>query len=72
MKGVTLEGVAAIMVVGGALPKLMERGVIAPEYFPLMRHLYEVVALDEPLDMLWSAFFGGESRGKAEARTITK
>ncbi|HET6662172.1 MAG TPA: hypothetical protein VFH16_19870 [Rubrobacter sp.] len=72
MKGVTLEGVAAIRVVGGALPKLMERGVIFQEDFPLMRHLYEVVALDEPLDMPWSAFFGGESRGKAEARTITK
>jgi glycerol-3-phosphate dehydrogenase (NAD(P)+) len=65
MKGVTLEGVAAIRVVGGALPKLTERGVIAPEDFPLMRHLYEVVALDEPLDMPWSAFFGGESRRKA-------
>jgi glycerol-3-phosphate dehydrogenase (NAD(P)+) len=66
MKGVTLEGVAAIRVVGGALPKLTERGVIAPEDFPLMSHLYEVVALDEPLDMPWSAFFGGESRKKAE------
>jgi hypothetical protein len=29
-----------------------------------MRHLYEVVALDEPLDMPWSAFFGGESSRK--------
>src|SRR5215217_1584316 len=72
MKGVTLEGVAAIRVVGGALPKLMERGVIAPEDFPLMRHLYEVVALDEPLDMPWSAFFGGESRRKAGVSTIKK
>ena len=72
MKGVTLEGVAAIRVVGGALPKLIERNVIAPEDFPLMRHLYEVVALDEPLDMPWSTFFGGESRRKAGVRTIKK
>jgi glycerol-3-phosphate dehydrogenase (NAD(P)+) len=72
MKGVTLEGVAAIRVVGGALPKLIERDVIAPVDFPLMRHLYEVVALDEPLDMPWSTFFGGESCRKAVVRKIEK
>jgi glycerol-3-phosphate dehydrogenase (NAD(P)+) len=60
MKGVTLEGVAAIEVIGGALQRLAERGVVREGDFPLMRHLYEVVALDEPLDMPWSAFFGGE------------
>ncbi|HET7478651.1 MAG TPA: hypothetical protein VFJ72_03945 [Rubrobacteraceae bacterium] len=61
MKGVTLEGVAAIEVIGGALPKLTERGVVAEEDFPLLRHLYEVVALDRPVDMPWSTFFGGEA-----------
>lgn len=60
MKGVTLEGVAAIGVVGGALERLTERGVVAPEDFPLMRHLHEVVALDEPVDVPWESFFGGE------------
>jgi glycerol-3-phosphate dehydrogenase (NAD(P)+) len=60
MKGVTLEGVAAIRVIGGALPKLTERGVIGEEDFPLMRHLHAVVALDEPVDMPWEKFFGGE------------
>src|SRR5215217_7831752 len=50
MPGVTLEGAAAIEVIGGALPKLTERGIIGPEDFPLMRHLHSVVALDEPLD----------------------
>lgn len=60
MKGVTLEGVAAINVIGGALPKLAERGVVSPEDFPLMRHLYEVVANDAPVDMPWGTFFGGE------------
>lgn len=58
MKGVTLEGVAAIEVIGGALPKLTERGLVAPEDFPLMRHLYAVVAEDEPVDMPWDTFFG--------------
>ncbi len=60
MKGVTLEGVAAIRVIGGALPKLTERGVIGEEDFPLMRHLHAVVALDEPVNMPWEKFFGGE------------
>src|SRR5829696_7805167 len=60
MKDVTLEGVAAIRVLGGALEKLSERGLVAAEDFPLMRHLFDVVARDEPLDMPWSTFFGGE------------
>ena len=25
-----------------------------------MRHLYEIIELDEPLDMPWEMFFGGE------------
>jgi glycerol-3-phosphate dehydrogenase (NAD(P)+) len=60
MKGVTLEGVAAIGVVGEALEKLTGRGLVAAEDFPLMRHLYDIVAKDEPVDMPWSTFFGGE------------
>jgi glycerol-3-phosphate dehydrogenase (NAD(P)+) len=62
MPGVTLEGAAAIAVIGGALPKLTERGIVEQGDFPLMRHLHSVVALDEPLDMPWSTFFGGEDR----------
>jgi glycerol-3-phosphate dehydrogenase (NAD(P)+) len=62
MPGVTLEGAAAIEAIGGALPKLTERGLVGESDFPLMRHLYSVVALDEPLDMPWGAFFGGEDR----------
>jgi glycerol-3-phosphate dehydrogenase (NAD(P)+) len=60
MKGVTLEGVAAISVIGAALIKLTERGVVAPEDFPLTRFLYEVVEHDAPLEVPWSSFFGGE------------
>lgn len=60
MKGVTLEGVAAIEVIGGALEKLTERGVVGEDDFPLMRHLYVVVGKDKPLDMPWETFFGGE------------
>jgi glycerol-3-phosphate dehydrogenase (NAD(P)+) len=39
---------------------MTERGLVAAEDFPLMRHLYDVVAKDEPVDMPWSTFFGGE------------
>jgi len=67
MKGVTLEGVAAIRVIGGALPKLTERGVVRPDDFPLMRYLHAVVTRDEPLNMPWETFFGGEKTEK-EAR----
>lgn len=58
MKGVTLEGVAAIEVIGGALARLTERGIVQEQDFPLMRHLYAVVAEDEPLNMPWQKFFG--------------
>ncbi len=57
---ITLEGAAAIRVVGDALPKLTERGVIGAEEFPLLRHLYDVVSLEKRLDMPWNTFFGGE------------
>jgi glycerol-3-phosphate dehydrogenase (NAD(P)+) len=56
----TLEGAAAIEVFGGALVKLTERGVVSADEFPLMRHLHEVIALERPLNMPWSSFFGGE------------
>jgi len=65
MPGVTLEGAAAIEVIGGALPTLTERGVVGPEEFPLMRHLHAVVGMNEPLEMPWSSFFGGEPGAEA-------
>jgi glycerol-3-phosphate dehydrogenase (NAD(P)+) len=61
----TLEGAAAIKVFGTALVKLTERGVVAQEDFPLMRHLYEVIALGRPLNIPWSRFFGGEPRARS-------
>jgi glycerol-3-phosphate dehydrogenase (NAD(P)+) len=44
---------------------MTERGVVGAEDFPLMRHLYAVVAEDEPLNMPWETFFGGEYKAKA-------
>ena len=59
MKGVTLEGVAAIRVIGKALEPLTERGVIGADEYPLCRFLYSVVAQDAPLEMPWGKFFRG-------------
>jgi glycerol-3-phosphate dehydrogenase (NAD(P)+) len=61
----TLEGAAAIRVFGAALERLTARGVVAGHDFPLMRHLYDLIALERPLDMPWSSFFGGEPRQPA-------
>jgi glycerol-3-phosphate dehydrogenase (NAD(P)+) len=58
----TLEGAFAIQVVGRALPRLTERGLVGPDEFPLVRHLYEVVAEAKPLDVPWDRFFGGARR----------
>jgi glycerol-3-phosphate dehydrogenase (NAD(P)+) len=56
----TLEGASAIEVFGQALGRLTERGVVAPDDFPLMRHLHEVVVLERPLNIPWDRFAGGE------------
>ncbi len=60
MPGVTLEGATAIVVVGEALEKLTARGVCKPEDFPLLRHLYQVVGHDQPVNMPWDTFFEGK------------
>ena len=65
----TLEGAAAIKVFGSALSKLTERGIVAEEDFPLMRHLYEVVGLERPLNLPWSRFFGGEPAERVTAHS---
>jgi glycerol-3-phosphate dehydrogenase (NAD(P)+) len=66
----TLEGAAAITVFGDALVRLTERGVVVEDDFPLMRHLYEVIALERPLDMPWSRFFGAEPTQRAPRAAI--
>jgi len=61
----TLEGASAIKVFGAALGELTARGVVGEDHFPLMRQLYELIALERPLDMPWSRFFGGEPTRRA-------
>ncbi|MDR1386623.1 MAG: glycerol-3-phosphate dehydrogenase [Propionibacteriaceae bacterium] len=61
LRGVTLEGVAAIGVVGQALERLTAAGQLSSQAFPLTRFLYRVVSQDAPLDVPWSSFFGGQA-----------
>jgi glycerol-3-phosphate dehydrogenase (NAD(P)+) len=61
----TLEGAFAIQVVGRALAKLTERGIVAREEFPLLRHLHEVIDEEKPVDVPWSRLFGGERAAAA-------
>jgi glycerol-3-phosphate dehydrogenase (NAD(P)+) len=56
----TLEGAAAIREIGEVLPHLTTGGLVGPEEFPLLRHLYEVIVLEQPVEMPWDSFFGGE------------
>jgi glycerol-3-phosphate dehydrogenase (NAD(P)+) len=63
----TLEGASAIRVFGEALGPLTESGVVGSDELPLMRHLYEVIALERPVNMPWSRFFGGEPARAASA-----
>lgn len=65
MPGVTLEGAAAIVVIGRALERLTARGVVEPGRFPLLRHLYEVVGLDRPVNVPWKSFFGADGSGQS-------
>jgi glycerol-3-phosphate dehydrogenase (NAD(P)+) len=67
MGDITLEGAAAIQVIGGALPKLTDRGVIGPDDFPLLRQLHAVVGRGQPLEMPWSAFLGSEAAATVAA-----
>jgi glycerol-3-phosphate dehydrogenase (NAD(P)+) len=63
----TLEGAAAIREIGEALSKLTDRGLVGPEEFPLLRHLYEVIALERPIEMPWGSFSGGDVGGARDA-----
>lgn len=64
MPGVTLEGAAAIQVIGDAFERLTERGVLQPDQFPLLRHLHEVVAKDRAVNVPWKTFFGSDGSGQ--------
>jgi hypothetical protein len=44
-------------VVGGAIPSMVERGVIAPGALPLMEHLHAIIVLGREASMPFERFF---------------
>ncbi len=57
MAGDTLEGADTVAVVGGAIPRLVERGVLARGSLPLMEHLHEIIVQGRDLRMPFERFF---------------
>jgi glycerol-3-phosphate dehydrogenase (NAD(P)+) len=61
MAGETLEAVEMIRMMGTALPKLTDRGILRPDELPLMRTLVDVVVHGRPVVLPWDRFFGGQN-----------
>jgi glycerol-3-phosphate dehydrogenase (NAD(P)+) len=53
----TLEAAMIVQVMGEALPKLTERGIIKPDDLPLLRALADVIVHDCPATLPVDAFF---------------
>lgn len=64
MAGETLESVEIITRLGRALPLLEGRGLVRPDQFPLMRHLYRIIHQGEEVRIPWEAFFRGILTGE--------
>jgi len=58
LEGVSLEGLEAIRVAGGALPALEASGRLGADELPLLRHLYDVVEGRSPVGVPFDRFFG--------------
>lgn len=59
MAGTTLEGAEIIRVMGRALPRFTQRGLLGAGDLPLMRALVDVVVNAHPVEIILDAFFGG-------------
>ena len=57
MAGETLEAAEVVGVLGDALPRLTQRGVVDPEDFPFLRALVDVVVHGRPAELPLDAFF---------------
>jgi glycerol-3-phosphate dehydrogenase (NAD(P)+) len=53
----TLEAAEIVRVLGEALPKLTERGVVEPEDFPYLRALAQVIVHGRPAELPLDRFF---------------
>ena len=57
LAGETLEGAEIIRVMNEALPKLVARGIVGAEEFPLLRALGDVIVRGMPVNIPLDAFF---------------
>jgi len=57
LAGETLEAAEIVRVLGHALPKLTQRGIIGPEDFPLLRALADIVVHGRSVDLPLDSFF---------------
>jgi glycerol-3-phosphate dehydrogenase (NAD(P)+) len=57
MAGETLEAAMIVQEMGRALPRLTERGIVAPDAFPLLRALVAFVVHDQAVDLPLDGFF---------------
>jgi glycerol-3-phosphate dehydrogenase (NAD(P)+) len=57
MPGETLEAAMIVTVMGQALPKLTERGLLSPDELPLLRSLIKVVVHGQTVQLPLDAFF---------------
>lgn len=57
MSGETVEGVEAVSVIAPAITKLIVRGVLAPDAFPLLRRIYDVAVGGAPVEPIFERFF---------------
>jgi len=62
MAGETLESAEIVRVMGGVIPRLVERGLLGQDELPLLRALIDVVVHERHVNLLVDAFFGGTSR----------
>jgi len=66
MAGATLECVEILGVLRQALPSLEQRGELAGDELPLLRHLAAVVFDGAAVDVPFERFFGEGHRGATE------
>lgn len=62
MAGETLESAETVRVMGKALPRLVERGLLGPHELPLLRALVDVLVHGCPVNLPLDTFFGGTGR----------
>jgi glycerol-3-phosphate dehydrogenase (NAD(P)+) len=62
LAGVTLESAEIIRVMGKALPRLVQRGLVTADELPFMRTLIDVVVNGRTIELGLDGFFGGMGR----------